>query len=230
MRVLGIIPARGGSKGVPGKNSKLLAGKPLISYTIETALNSKLITDVVVSSDDDVILAIAKSNNFIIPIKRPEELATDQSPTILTVLHTLTFLKEKGMSYDAVCLLQPTNPLRTTNFIDAAILKFRESKTDSLVSVLEVPHAFNPHWVFKKNTKGNLVLSTGENNIITRRQDLPISFYRDGSIYITKADVLLNKKSLYGNTISYIESDTSMHVNIDTHEDWVRAETLIANK
>jgi CMP-N,N'-diacetyllegionaminic acid synthase len=230
MRILGLIPARGGSKGVPKKNVKQLCGKPLISYTIEEALNSKLLTDILVSSDDDTILAIANSNKFIIGLKRPSPLATDESPTFLTVIHALEFLEEQGMEYDAVCLLQPTNPFRKHNFIDAAILKFKESNTDSLVSVLEVPHVYNPHWVFEKNKKGNLVISTGEKNIITRRQDLPASFYRDGSIYITKTDVLLSKKSLYGDSISYIESDASAHINIDTIDDWNRAEELLNKK
>ena len=134
------------------------------------------------------------------------------------------------MDYDAVCLLQPTNPFRTHDFIDAAILKFKEVITDSLVSVLEVPHQFNPHWVFEKNNEGHLVISTGENEIITRRQNLPATFYRDGSIYLTKTSVVLNKKSLYGNSISSIKSDAATHLNIDTMEDWNRAEILMNDK
>jgi len=227
MRVLGIIPARGGSKGVPKKNSKLLAGKPLISYTIEAALNSKLLTDSIVSSDDEAILAMVKNWHSIIPLKRPSALATDESPTILTVIHALEFLKEQGKEYDAVCLLQPTNPLRTHNFIDAAILKFKGANADSLVSVLKVPHEYNPHWVFEKNRNGNLEISTGEQEIISRRQDLPTAFFRDGAIYLTKTSVILNQKSLYGNSISYIESDITRHVNIDTARDWEKAKELL---
>ena len=223
MRVLGIIPARGGSKGVPKKNSRLLCGKPLISYTVDAALKSKLLTNILVSTDDDAILAIAKNNKSLIALKRPTELATDESPTVLTVIHAIEYLKGRGMEYDAVCLLQPTNPFRTHDFIDAAILKFKESTTDSLVSVLEVPHEYNPHWVFEKNNEGHLVISTGEKEIVTRRQDLPVSFYRDGSIYITKTSVIMNKKSLYGDSIGSIKSDATTHLNIDTMEDWEKA-------
>ena len=227
MRILGIIPARGGSKGVPKKNSKLLGGKPLIGYSIEAALNSKLLTNVLVSTDDEAIVAITKSNKSLIAVKRPSALATDDSPTILTVIHAIEYLKERGMEYDAVCLLQPTAPFRTHNFINAAILKFKETNTDSLVSVLKVPHVYNPHWVFEEKNNGNIEISTGEQEIISRRQDLPTAFFRDGAIYLTKTSVILNQKSLYGSSISYIESDVERHVNIDTMEDWKKAEKLL---
>jgi len=229
MKVLGIIPARGGSKGVPKKNSKLLAGEPLISYTIEAALHSNLLTDVLVSSDDDALLALAKSFQSLLVLKRPSQLATDESPTILTVKHALEFLKSEGKEYDAICLLQPTNPLRTSNFIDAAILKFKQTITDSLLSVLEVPHQYNPHWVFESTKANTLKLSTGESQIITRRQELPACYYRDGAIYLTRTNIVLNEHSLYGTSIGYIKSDPATHINIDSMEDWESAEKLIMN-
>jgi N-acylneuraminate cytidylyltransferase len=227
MRVLGIIPARGGSKGVPKKNIKLLKGKPLISYTIEAALKTSFLTNIVVSSDDEDILSLIKTDKNVIAIKRPNKLATDESPTVLTVIHAIEFLKEKGFEYDAVCLLQPTNPLRTSRFIDEAIQKFKVANSDSLVSVLKVPHEYNPHWVFEKNELGNLKISTGEKEIITRRQNLPEAFIRDGAIYLTKIEVLLNQNSLYGNSIAYTESNAEAHINIDTQEDWAKAELLL---
>ena len=227
MRILGIIPARGGSKGVPGKNIKILGNKPLIAYTIQAANNAKLLTDVVLSSDDNDIINCAKNYKIQIPFKRPKELATDESPTILTVVHALNFFKEKGILFDAVCLLQVTNPFRTSEFIDKAIVKFQESNTDSLVSVLKVPNEFNPHWLFEKDSADHLKISTGEKEIITRRQELPETYYRDGSIYMTKTDVILNQQSLYGTSIAYIESDIENHVNIDTLEDWEKAIKLM---
>jgi CMP-N-acetylneuraminic acid synthetase len=227
MRVLGIIPARGGSKGVPNKNIKLLGGKPLLAYTIEAAKKSKLLTQIILSSEDEEIINVARAYEVAVPFIRPANLATDESPTILTIIHALNFYKEKGILFDAVCLLQATNPFRTTNFIDKAIEQFKIAKTDSLISVLEVPHEYNPHWVFKKNAMGNLEISTGESTIITRRQELPTAYYRDGAIYITKTEVLLNEHSLYGNSISYIKSDENRHVNIDTMKDWLKAEELL---
>ena len=97
---------------------------------------------------------------------------------------------------------------------------------DSLISVLKVPHEFNPHWVFEENESENLKISTGELEIIPRRQELPTAYYRDGSIYITKTEVLMNQKSLYGKSIAYIEADVKRHINIDTMEDWERAVAL----
>ncbi|MGV8947226.1 MAG: cytidylyltransferase domain-containing protein [Lutibacter sp.] len=227
MRVLAIIPARGGSKGVPKKNIKFLGGKPLIAYTIEAAKNAKGITKLILSSENDEIIKIAKDYGLEAPFKRPANLATDESPTILTVIHALDYYKEKGVEFDAVCILQVTNPFRTSEFIDQAISQFKNAQTDSLISVLEVPHEYNPHWIFEKNAKGNLEISTGESEIISRRQELPVAYYRDGSIYITKTDVILNQKSLYGKSIAYIEADKTTHVNIDTMEDWEKAEQIL---
>jgi CMP-N-acetylneuraminic acid synthetase len=227
MRILGIIPARGGSKGVPKKNIKLLGGKPLVAYTIAAAKNAKGLTQLILSSDSDEIIKTARDYGLEVPFKRPSNLATDESPTILTITHALHYFKEKGVEFDAVCLLQVTNPFRTSELIDKAITQFEKAQTDSLVSVLEVPHQYNPHWVFEKNPKGNLEISTGESEIISRRQDLPVSYYRDGAVYLTKTEVILNQKSLYGKSIAYILSDKETHVNIDTMEDWKKAETIV---
>ena len=229
MRVLGLIPARGGSKGVPGKNKKPLAGKPLLVYTIEAALSSDKITDVVFSSEDEDLITLAKEAGAEVPFIRPEALSTDGASSIDVVIHALTQLKKSGKEYDAVCLLQVTNPFRTTAFIDQAITNFKNSNCDALVSVLPVPHEYNPHWVYEKNEKGDLVLATGEKEIIKRRQDLPAAYHRDGAIYITTSEILLQQKSFYGNSLSYIISDPERHINIDTPEDWEAAVTL-ANK
>ncbi len=230
MKVLGIIPARGGSKGVPNKNIKLLVEKPLLQYTSEIVLQSKYLTKVILSSDSDEIINVGKQLGLDVPFKRPDHLATDESPTIDTIIHALEYFKSKGIEFDAVCLLQVTSPFRTSGFLDAAIEKFILKNTDSLISVLEVPHEYNPHWVFEKNNEENLKISTGESEIISRRQELPKSYFRDGSIYLTKVDVILNQKSLYGNSISYIESSKETYVNIDTMEDWKKAEEMINNK
>lgn len=226
MKVLGIIPARGGSKGVPGKNIKILGAKPLLQYTAEAALKSSLVTDIIISTDSEEIAAVARNCGIEVPFIRPASLATDSASSIDVVLHTVDFLSRKERKYDAVCLLQPTNPFRKTVFIDKAIEKFVIAGSDSLISVLQVPDDFNPHWLFEKNSKGSLVIATGEKEIIQRRQDLPKAYYRDGSIYITRISVLLQQHSLYGTNISYIENDPSWHVNIDTLEDWEIAEKL----
>ena len=226
MKVLGLIPARGGSKGIPLKNQKELGGKPLLQYTIEAALGSKLLDNVIFSSEDATLIDLARRMGAEVSFVRPAHLASDTASSIAVVEHALEALAAMGRNYDAICLLQVTNPFRTSQFIDNAILKFKEAGTDSLVSVLKVPHEFNPHWIYEVSEKNTLKLSTGENEIIKRRQDLPVAYYRDGSIYITKSDIVTSQHSLYGKEISYIESDPERHVNIDTIQDWERAVVL----
>lgn len=226
MRILGLIPARGGSKGVPGKNIKLLAGKPLIYYTIEASKRAGLITETVVSTDSREIAAVAEGYGAEVPFLRPPELATDTASSVDVVIHAVEFLKNKGKVFDAVCLLQPTYPFREDGFIDKAVKIFMENDPDSLISVLPLPDKYNPHWIFEKGQNNFLRIATGEKEIIKRRQELPEAFYRDGSVYITKTDVLINEHSLYGGKIGYIVSDVSRYVNIDTIEDWEKAEAL----
>lgn len=226
MRILGLIPARGGSKGVPKKNIKLLGKKPLVEYTINDAKNSKLITEIVVSTDNQEIAIEAEIAGCKPPFIRPAEFAQDTSTSLEVVQHAIDFFESQNVFFDAVCLLQPTNPFREQGFIDKAIEKFITSKTDCLISVLPIPHEFNPHWAFEENEIGLLKIATGEKNIITRRQELPKAFYRDGAIYITKTEVIKNG-SLYGESIAYIENNPQFYVNIDTIEDWEKAEKLL---
>jgi len=227
MKILGLIPARGGSKGVPGKNIKLLGGKPLLQYTSEVAIQCNGLSKVVLSSDDDEIIKIAKDLGIDVPFIRPDNLAKDASPTLPVILHALAFFESKGEYFDAVCLLQVTSPFRTVEFLDQAIQQFINHDTDSLVSVLEVPHEYNPHWTFELDEKKHLKIATGEEGIITRRQSLPKAYHRDGSLYITKTSVLKEQFSLYGKTISHIESSKEFYVNIDTLKDWEKAEKLV---
>jgi N-acylneuraminate cytidylyltransferase len=228
MRILGLVPARGGSKGIPKKNIKLLGNIPLIEYTIRDAHKATLLSKIVVSTDDQEIAIAAEKSGCKPPFLRPAALAQDTSTSLEVVQHALAFFIAQGEVFDAVCLLQPTNPFREKGFIDAAIEKFISSKADSLVSVLPVPHEFNPHWVFEKDEVGILKIATGENTIISRRQDLPPAFHRDGAIYITKSEVVLSG-SLYGKNIASIESNPKYYINIDTQKDWNKAEDFLIN-
>lgn len=230
MKILGVIPARGGSKGIPGKNIKILAGKPLLEYTWEVASESKYLSKIILSTDDSAIIEVGKSLGIEIPFVRPSNLAEDKSPTLGVIQHALEFYSKKGEQFDAVCLLQVTSPFRTLAFLDNAIDTFIKKKTDSLVSVIEVPHEYNPHWTFKINDNGELSISTGEKNIITRRQDLPKTYHRDGSIYLTKVATILNDNSLFGNSTSFVISNKETQVNIDTIKDWEKAEIICKTK
>lgn len=230
MKILAIIPVRGGSKGIPGKNIKLLNGKPLLVYTSEIALQSKHFSEVIVSTEDEQIIKTAKSLGIKVPFVRPMELAQDNTPTIDVIIHSLKWYQNQNVFFDAVCLLQVTSPFRTVDFLDKAIEKFMETDSDSLISVQRVPHEYNPHWTFEVNLDGNLKIATGETKIISRRQELPTAYHRDGSIYITKKDVLLKDHSLYGKSTAFIESDPEFYVNIDTIQDWEKAEDMIKKR
>jgi len=223
MKILGLIPARGGSKGIPNKNRKLLGGKPLLQYTIETALAATQLDRVIFSSEDEHLMQLATQMGVEAPFKRPMALSKDTSGSLEVVQHALNSLAQE---YDAVCLLQVTTPFRAKGLVDAAIKKFKTSGCDSLITVQKVPHHYNPHWVFEA-VDGTLKIATGDATIIKRRQELPNTYIRDGAIYITKTKVLLKQNSFFGETISYLESDASSHINIDTMEDWERAEEII---
>ena len=221
MRILGLIPARGGSKGIPRKNIKLLDGKELIRYSIEAGLTCSLIDELVVSTDDNEIAAISKSAGANVPFIRPEHLANDKSPSIETVIHALDFFDKKNKSFDAVCLLQPTVPFRNTQDLEKAIQHFIEADADSLITVRAVPHIYNPHWVYEEDVEtGFLKLAKSSESIIPRRQDLPKAYHRDGSIYLTKKEIVMQEKSLYGKKIVHHIMENSPNINIDTMEDW----------
>lgn len=224
MKVLGVIPARGGSKGIPGKNIKRLAGKPLIAYTSESAKKSNLLSRVILSSDSEEIIKVARDLGIEVPFRRPEVLAQDSTPTLEVVRHAVKYFISRGEEFQAICLLQPTSPVRGEGLIDTAIEKFVSGNYDSLISVREVPAEFNPHWIFEEED-GKLRISTGEKEIIPRRQDLPTAFFRDGAIYLVKVEVLLEQDSLYGEKIGYIKS-SGPYVNLDVPEDWDQAEIL----
>jgi len=230
VKILGLIPARGGSKGVPGKNIKLLAGKPLIAYTVEQANAAKGIDKLILSTDDESIAKVAKEIGLEVPFMRPIELANDSAKSLDVVVHALDFLEQKGEVYDAVCLLQVTSPYRPDGSIDEAIELFKKTKPDSLVSVRKVPDEFNPHWTFKIKGDNRLQIATGEKHIIPRRQELPPAYHRDGAIYITSVSCIREKHSLLGDDIVAFPIDSPKLINIDTMDDWYEAEAFYAQK
>ena len=187
MKVIAIIPARGGSKGIPKKNLVNFSGKPLMQWSIDTALKSKYITDVVVSSDDDEILNVAQLNKEVLAIKRPLELAQDISKTAPVLTHVLDSLN--GIKYDYLILLQPTSPLRTSRDVDFAFEKLLNSEATSLISVCELEH--HPYKSFKVDEKGYLQGIINNNYPFSPRQELPKTFRANGAIYIIEVATFL---------------------------------------
>jgi CMP-N-acetylneuraminic acid synthetase len=229
MTVLGLIPARGGSKGIPGKNVRPLCGKPLLQYTAEAALACRRLTHVVLSTDDEEIARVGRACGLDVPFSRPRELAEDATPMLQVVQHALRWFDARGRRFDAVCLLQPTNPLRRAADVDRAIDLFEQSGADAVISMVPVPAEYNPHWVFFQSSDQSVHISTGRRTPIARRQDLPPAFHRDGSVYVTRSRVVLEDDSLYGaRTVPFVmQPDDS--VNIDEPDDWAKAEARMCH-
>lgn len=222
---IAIIPARGGSKGLPRKNIKMLAGRPLIIYTIEAALKSKYINQVIVSTEDREIEEVLRECGTKV-IKRPEKLAQDNSPTIDTIIHVLELLEIQNNNFDNVVLLQPTSPLRNADDINNAIELFLKSKAKSLVSVCETTHS--PYW-YSEIEDGYLKPIFEEKYQNMRRQELPKTYLPNGAIYISTSENLKKYKSFYGpETIPYI-MPIKRSIDIDTEIDFITAEILIRN-
>lgn len=198
-RLLAIIPARGGSKGVPGKNLRDLCGKPLIAWSIEQALQANCVTDTVVSTDSEAIARVARAAGAHVPCLRPAELATDDAPTEPAMLHALEVMEESHGRYDAVMLLQPTSPLRLAGTLDSAWEAFVQDDADSLCGVVET-HAF--FW------QVNPVRASYDTANRPRRQDIQLSDirYREtGSVYITRRDAFRREGNrLAGKTALFI--------------------------
>jgi CMP-N-acetylneuraminic acid synthetase len=229
VKVLGIVTARGGSKGVPRKNVALLAGRPLLAYTAQAALSAQRLSRLILSTDDEEIAEVGRSCGLDVPFLRPAELAQDHTPTLPVLQHAVSWLEAQGQRFDAICLLQPTNPFRRAEDIDACIDLLESSGADAVVSVLPVPHEYNPHWVYQEDSEGILRLATGETAPIARRQDLPAAFHREGSVYVTRRDVLMQGNSLYGSRVVGYPMDPARSVNIDRAEDFARAAQMATN-
>ncbi len=223
MNIISIIPARGGSKGIPRKNIKLLNGKPLISYSIDASNSCSLIDGTYVSTEDAEISEISKGNNAEV-IERPDELAGDDSSSIDVILHVLDYLENRGKLPDLFVLLQPTSPLRTSEDIEASINSFLESDCDSLVSVCELDHRSLLNFSLED---GFLVQNNNEALFNSRRQDIPTHYSLNGAIYITTPEFIRKNKSFYSDkTIPHVMSKEKS-IDIDTSFDFKLAEFLL---
>lgn len=210
--MIAIIPARGGSKGLRGKNIKPLYGKPLIAYTIEAALKSKHITRVIVDSDDESIIEVSKKYGAETPYIRPGYLATDKAKSIDVMKHAI----EKLQIMTDFILLQPTSPLRTNVHIDESISLFKRKKADSVISFCKENHPI--YWHKEIDSEGK-IKKIFDDNYITNRQELMSSYFPNGAIYILKKELVFKGNYYTDNTYAYIMDDKSS-IDIDTQEDF----------
>lgn len=222
-KVLGIIPARGGSKGVPGKNIRPLAGKPLIAWTIEAAAKSKYLDRLIVTSDDEAIIQTSLACGADVPFVRPAHLAQDDTPGIAPVLHAMDKLPE----YDYIVLLQPTSPLRNAQDIDTCIERFAVTAAEAVVSVTEQEKS--PYWMFEVGEAGKLEPIMGKTDT-SRRQDLPRVYALNGAVYVSSAEVLKRTESfLTDNTEAYI-MPKERSIDIDTVIDFRICEMILKER
>lgn len=226
--ILGLIPARGGSKGLPKKNIKLLSGKPLITWTIEQALASKYLDKIVVSTDDEQIAGISRKYGAEVPFMRPKEMARDNSPTINAILDVLNRLEKSGQKFDFIVLLEPTSPLRETNDIDKCIELLLNNK--SAKSIVSIAHLESSHPEFNviidKNT-GFIKKRNGNTDFkVLRRQDLPDIYFFEGTVYISETENLKITKTFYHeSTLAYVVPRWKS-LEIDVLQDFICVEAL----
>jgi N-acylneuraminate cytidylyltransferase len=220
-RVLAVIPARGGSKGVPGKNIRSLGGRPLIAWSIAAAKDAPELDRVVVSSDDAAIIEVAKAWGGDAPFVRPESLARDDTPGIDPVLHVLDTLPE---NYDYVVLLQPTSPLRTGADISAALKICVEDSAPACVSVSAPSHA--PWWMFSLDNTHRLQPLFPQDALPARRQDMPEVYALNGAVYVAEVGWLRENKSFLTSTTAAYVMPPDRSLDIDTELDFKFAEAL----
>ena len=227
-----MITARGGSKGIPGKNLKPLAGKPLLAYTIEAARASGVLDRVILSTDDEVIASYARELGCDVPFMRPPELARDETPHLPVMQHAVAWLGEhQHYRPDAVVILQPTSPLRRGEHIRDALALLERHHVDSVVSVSPVPAHMNPMRMLRLDERGHAVLFVNGEPVrrrINRRQDMPEAFTMNGAVYAFRPHVLTAEEpSLYGDSTLALRMSDSAGISIDTLDDWSEAEKAL---
>lgn len=225
-KTLFIIPARGGSRGIPGKNIKPLAGKPLIHYSIEVARQLAPDSQIIVSTDSDEIAAVASATGLPVDYKRPSELATDTAGSREVMLHAMDWAEARGVEYDKVCLLQPTSPLRSVGDVRACLERY-SSELDMVVSVVEA--ASNPYYnCFEADAaSGYLHVSKGD-GLYVRRQDAPPAWEYSGAVYVINPRSLrMMPMGAFPRRIG-VPMDRDRAIDLDTPFDWIVAEAVVA--
>lgn len=223
-KVLAVVPARAGSKGIPGKNLTSVAGKPLIAWTIEAAKQSRFIDRLILSSDDPKIIEVSKKMGCEVPFVRPGELASDEASLVDVVIHAMQAEK----SFDLVLLLQPTSPLRTTGDIDGALERMMSTGASSVVSVTEVSKS--PYWMYELRKDHRLEPFISQGKPADRRQLLPKLHVLNGAIYLIRGETLLKERSFVNADTVAWEMDSASSIDIDVELDLKLASYLLSER
>lgn len=224
--VLGLINARGGSKGVPRKNVRLLGDRPLIAYAISAARESRLIQDVVVSTDDAEIAEIARIWGAETPFLRPGEISTDSAKQIDVIRHAVRWLESAGRRHDYIALLQPTVPFRRGEDVDKALTVLIETGADSVITVERID-GVEPYTYYSRDAQGRLAPFLDSDPRGVARQDFTPLYRRNGAVYAMKRNVVMEQNSLYGSDCRGVEMPVERSLNIDSLFDWEIAEALV---
>jgi CMP-N,N'-diacetyllegionaminic acid synthase len=226
--VLGVVPARGGSKGIPRKNLRTLAGRPLLAYVMDAVRDSRCVDRLVLTTDSPEIAELGRRLGYEVPFLRPAELATDEAPMQPTVEHAVAQIEAKGWRLDIVVVLQPTAPLRRGEHIRHALEILERTAASSVVSVTEIPKHCAPQYAMRID-EGRLIPYLPEGRRIARRQDVEPAFSRDGTVYAVRRDVLMREHDLYGSDCRPLILNASESLNLDAPDDWTAAEARLAS-
>jgi len=229
LRVLGLVPARGGSKGVPGKNVRPLAGHTLLEYTARAARESGVLDRIILSTDSPEIAEAGRRAGLEVPFIRPAALAADDTPMLPVVQHALTEVSQDGWSPDIIVLLQPTSPLRRPDHIRDAVSMLRDTSADSVVTVVEVPRHLSPDYVMRIEG-GHLKPFLPDGSRVTRRQDARPAYSRDGTVYAFRRSTIERTGGIYGDDCRPLLIDACDSLSIDSPADWDEAERLLTRR
>jgi CMP-N-acetylneuraminic acid synthetase len=225
--VLALIPARGGSKGIPDKNIRPLAGRTLLEYAARAASASGVVDRIVLSTDSERIAAEGRRIGVEVPFSRPRELAGDDTPMFPVIEHAVESLEQHGWRPEIIVLLQPTSPLRRPDHIRNAVQQLRDGPADSVVTVVELPRHLSPDYVMRID-HGRLVPFLPEGAAVTRRQDVRPAFERDGTVYAFWTRTLRETRSIYGHDCRPLILPARESLTLDTLEDWDEAERRLS--
>jgi CMP-N,N'-diacetyllegionaminic acid synthase len=228
-RVLGVIPARGGSRGIPDKNLRPLAGRPLLAYAADAARDSGVIDRIILTTDSEMIAKLGRDLELEVPFLRPTELARDDTPMLVTLRHAVAEIESEGWTPEVIVLLQPTAPLRQGHHIATAVRILRDTGCSSVVSAVEIPAHYSPQYAMRLKA-GRLINFMPSGAAITRRQDADVAYSRDGTVYVVRRDVLMDGNDIYGDDCRPLIIPASDSLNLDSPDDWRAAEARLATR